>query len=108
LGSSIRWGHTKLSEFFSNFDCISKPNPFNPATTIRYGLPRAERVTLQVYNLLGEEVVTLVDDEQKAAGYHAAIWDGRNKNGRVVASGVYVYRIRAGDFSMTKKMALVK
>ena len=90
-------------ELFQNF-----PNPFNPVTTIRYGLPRAERVTLKVYNLLGEEVVTLVNNEQKAAGYHTAIWDGRNKDGRVVASGVYVYWIRAGSYSATRKLALVK
>lgn len=84
------------------------PNPFNPATTIRYGLPNAERVTLKVYNLLGEEVATLVNDEQKAAGYHVAIWDGRNKHGNTVASGIYIYHLRAGSFSMTKKMALIK
>jgi photosystem II stability/assembly factor-like uncharacterized protein len=84
------------------------PNPFNPATTIRYGLPKAERVTLKIYNLLGAEVATLVSDEQQAAGYHAAIWDGRDKNGRLVASGVYVYRIRAGSFTSTRKLTLVK
>jgi len=65
-------------------------------------------VTLKIYNLLGAEVASLVHDEQKAAGYHAAIWDGRNKNGRVVASGVYVYRLQAGSFVMTKKLALIK
>ena len=84
------------------------PNPFNPATTIRYGLPKAERVTLRVYSLLGEEVATLINDELKDAGYHAAIWDGRNRDGRQVASGVYVYRLRTGSFVMTKKMALVQ
>ena len=84
------------------------PNPFNPVTTIRYGLPKAERASLRVYNLLGEEVVALVDDEEKVAGYHLAIWDGRDKNGRNVASGVYVYRMRAGSFTKTCKMALVK
>jgi len=84
------------------------PNPFNPSTTIRYGLPKAERVTLKIYNLLGEEVVTLVNDEPKAAGYHTAIWDGRNKIGGVVASGIYIYRIRSGSFISTKKLALVK
>ena len=84
------------------------PNPFNPATTIRYGLPRTERVTLKVYNLIGEEVVTLVNDAKKEAGYHISIWDGRNKNGNIVASGVYVYRIRAGSFSMTKKLVMIK
>jgi hypothetical protein len=79
------------------------PNPFwseatsrfagNPATTIRYGLPKKERVRLTIYNLLGEEVVTLVEDEPKAAGYHAAIWDGRNQSRQRVASGIYFYRL---------------
>jgi len=84
------------------------PNPFNPVTTIRYGLPQAERVSLKIYNLLGEEVATLVNDEQKAAGYHVAIWDGRGKNGNVAASGVYVYRVQAGGFVSAKKLAIVK
>ncbi len=84
------------------------PNPFNPVTTIRYGLPKGERVTLKVFNLLGEEVVTLVGDEQKEAGYHAAIWDGRNAQGRSVASGVYFYQLRAGSFVQRQKMALVR
>jgi len=84
------------------------PNPFNPATTIRYGLPKAERVTLKVFNLLGEEVVTLIADESKEAGYHTAIWNGRNQTGQSVASGVYIYRLRAGRLVMTKKMALVQ
>jgi len=84
------------------------PNPFNPATTIRYGLPKAERVTLKIYNLLGEEVVALLNDELQAAGYHMAIWDGRNKLGEVVGSGVYILRFRAGGFTAIKKMALVK
>ncbi len=84
------------------------PNPFNPVTTIRYGLPQAERVSLKIYNLLGEEVAALVNDEHKAAGYHVAIWDGRGKNGNVAASGVYVYRIRAGSFVRMRKLALIK
>jgi hypothetical protein len=84
------------------------PNPFNPATTIRYGLPQAEKVTLKVYNLLGAEVATLVNDEQKKAGYHAAIWDGRNQNGGLAASGIYIYRLHAGGVTMTKKMVLAK
>jgi len=84
------------------------PNPFNPATTIRYGLPQAERVTLKIYNLLGEEVALIMNDELRVAGYHVAIWDGRNKLGEVVGSGVYIYRFRAGNFVSIKKMALVK
>jgi hypothetical protein len=84
------------------------PNPFNPVTTIRYGLPKAERVTLKVYNLLGEEVALIMNDELRTAGYHAAIWDGRDQNGRAVTSGVYIYRMRAGSFSSTKKLTLLK
>jgi hypothetical protein len=57
---------------------------------------------------MGEEVATLVDEELKKAGYHLAIWNGRNADGSVAASGLYFYRIRAGGFTMTKKMALVK
>jgi hypothetical protein len=84
------------------------PNPFNPSTTIRYGLPREERVALTIYNTLGEEVLTLIEDEMQKAGYHAAIWDGRNRAGQVAASGVYIYKLRAGSFTSIKKMALVR
>ncbi len=84
------------------------PNPFNPVTTIRYGLPQAERVSLKIYNLLGEEVVTLVNDEQKAAGYHVAIWEGKDKRGVYVVSGLYAYLMRAGRFVMAKKLVLIK
>ena len=84
------------------------PNPFNSATTIRYGLPTEERVNLNVYNIHGQEVATLVNYEMKEAGYHIAIWDGRNFTGDKVASGIYIYRLQAGDFNEYKKMILVK
>ncbi|NUO80995.1 T9SS type A sorting domain-containing protein, partial [candidate division KSB1 bacterium] len=84
------------------------PNPFNPATTIRYGLPQAERVTLKVYNMLGEEVTALLEDEVKAPGYHTAIWNGRNRNGEAVGSGVYVYKLEAGKFVSRRKMVLLQ
>ncbi len=84
------------------------PNPFNPTTTIRYGLPQAARVTITIFNLLGEEVTTLLEDEQKAAGYHLALWNGRNQAGKPASSGVYLYRIQAGSFTQTRKLALVK
>ena len=84
------------------------PNPFNPATTIRYGLPQADRVTLKIYNLLGKEVATLMNDEEKAAGFHAVIWNGRDHTNRPVASGIYIYRIHTETFSKVRKMVLVK
>ncbi len=84
------------------------PNPFNPSTTIRYGLPAEERVTLKIYNLLGREIRTILSDEPKAAGFHLALWDGRDKQNRLVGSGVYIYQIIAGEFKQTRKMLLVK
>ncbi len=78
------------------------PNPFNPSTTIKYALPSESNVTLKVYNLLGQEVATLVNDVQKAGSYEATF------NASTLASGVYVYRIQAGANVETKKMMLLK
>ncbi len=89
------------------------PNPFNPTTTIRYALPHAAQVRLQVYNILGQFVTELVNDVQDA-GYHNVVWNGRNQSGMQVATGVYLYRIEArpsdggAPFVSTKKMLLVK
>ncbi|GAB4372740.1 MAG: hypothetical protein Kow0042_16230 [Calditrichia bacterium] len=83
------------------------PNPFNPVTTIRYQLSTASLVELTIYNLNGQKVRTLVN-ERKPAGNYQIQWDGRDDSGRQVASGVYLYRIRAGAFSQTKKMILMK
>lgn len=84
------------------------PNPFNPATTIRFELPNPTQVTLVVYNLLGQEVIRLLDNTAFQAGYHEVQWNGRNITGRSTASGIYVYRIEAGDFVQAKKMLLLK
>ena len=84
------------------------PNPFNPATTIRYGLSIDSRVTLKIFNLLGKEIISLVNNEPQKAGFHIAIWNGKNRGGQTVASGIYVYQLRAGDFGMSKKMAFLK
>lgn len=78
------------------------PNPFNPTTTIQYSLPQAEDVTLKIYNLLGEEVKTLVNDYQQAGKHSVQI------NANNLPSGVYFYRIQAGNFVQTKKMILIK
>ncbi len=78
------------------------PNPFNPTTNISYAVPADSRVTLKVYNNLGQEIATLVDDNM-TAGRYVATWDA---NG--VAAGTYFYRIQAGSTVLTKKMTLLK
>jgi len=83
------------------------PNPFNPATVIAYDLPVAARVELTIYNIRGSRVATLVNTEQ-AAGSFRVVWDGRNQAGRFVSSGIYIYRIRAEQFTMTRKMLFVR
>ena len=83
------------------------PNPFNPSTVIGYQLPEAGLVRLAIYNLLGQEVRVLVN-ETKEAGSFTATWDGADSMGRRVASGVYLYRIRAGAFSASRRMLLLK
>lgn len=83
------------------------PNPFNPETTIKYQIPKSTHVTLKIYNLLGQEIRTLVD-EVREVGSYAIRWDGKNDSGQVVASGIYLYQIQAGDFVQVKKMAFLK
>jgi opacity protein-like surface antigen len=78
------------------------PNPFNPTTKIQYQLPQDSRVALKVYDILGSEVATLVNEEQEA-GYKEVQFNGSN-----IASGMYVYRLQARDYVSTKKMMLLK
>jgi hypothetical protein len=83
------------------------PNPFNPVTTIKYSLPERSRVILDVFNILGQKVLSLVDREEPA-GTYTVTWDGSDAAGNSVATGVYLYRLRAGDYVETKKMLLLK
>jgi hypothetical protein len=83
------------------------PNPFNPETVLKFNLPEASKVDLKVYNILGQVVRTLVDEELPA-GPHSVVWDGRNDQGSDVASGVYFYRIQAGSFESTMRMTLLR
>ena len=83
------------------------PNPFNPSTMIKYQLPESGDVKIVVYNLLGQEVRTLVH-EYMDAGYHSIVWDGMDKLGKQVASGIYIYRLSVADFVQSRRMMLLK
>jgi hypothetical protein len=83
------------------------PNPFNASTEIRYDLPQAAKVQLKVFDILGHEVVTLIDG-MRLSGAHCVIWDSKTASGVQGASGVYVYQIKAGSFVESKKMLLIR
>ena len=82
------------------------PNPFNPSTIIPYRLPTAAHVRLEVFNLLGQRLVTLVDAE-RSAGMHTAQWDATDTAGRAVGAGVYIYRLSSGGQTVSRRMVLV-
>jgi hypothetical protein len=100
----------KEFELLPNF-----PNPFNPETEIRFALPEANRVVVRIFNTLDEEIRTLVEAEYEA-GYHGVLWDGKDKNGTSVVSGVYLCKLQvvdpakgeAGSFSQVRKMSLIR
>ena len=83
------------------------PNPFNPVTTITYNLPKASDVSLKIYNSAGQEIRTLVSGFQ-SPGSNTITWDGKNSRGQQLPSGVYLYKIKARDYSETRKAVLVK
>ena len=78
------------------------PNPFNPSTVIRYGLPHRSHVTLETFDHIGQRITVLLDIDQEA-GYHTVVFEGRG-----LATGVYFYRLRAGDFTETRKLVLLR
>jgi hypothetical protein len=83
------------------------PNPFNPGTTIEYNLPKTSRVTLAIYNLLGQRIATLIDAHQ-TAGQHAVRWDGKDDLGKNAASGIFFYRLEAGGLVTTRRLVLLR
>ena len=83
------------------------PNPFNPETRIVYDIHEAGDVRLVVYNILGQEVRTLLSG-QKSAGRHETLWDGKDRDGKSMTSGVYFYTLESAGFKETRKMLLLK
>jgi hypothetical protein len=103
--ASVEWSSLPAPEFFALSQ--NSPNPFNQETVIRYYLPEDCHVKLDVYNILGQRIRTLVDEPQKANDYEVS-WDGKNRQGQDVASGVYLYKLDMGWRSDTRRMLLVK
>jgi len=83
------------------------PNPFNPSTTICFNLGRKTNLDISVYNILGEKISTIVSGEF-TAGSHSVTWSAQDNNGQNLATGVYLYRMTAGEFSAVNKMILMK
>ncbi|MGB2696787.1 MAG: FlgD immunoglobulin-like domain containing protein [Candidatus Zixiibacteriota bacterium] len=83
------------------------PNPFNPHTIVEYALPQDAEVSLVIYNVLGQKVKILVNGHQ-TAGFQSVEWDGTNENGSVTSSGIYFYKLVAGEYTQTKKMVMLK
>jgi len=99
----LRLSSSSLIELPKEFALYQNyPNPFNPTTKIKYDLPNDSRVTISIYNLIGQEVATLVDENQEA-GFKSVEW-----NAGSLPSGMYVYRLTANTFSDVKKMLLLK
>ena len=99
---NVIWPVPERITLFQNY-----PNPFNSGTAIRFGLHSTSKVIIKVYNLLGQEVRTLVRSELPE-GFHITVWDGRDNRGRSVSSGLYFYRLQAGPQTRIRKMLLVK
>ncbi len=103
--TGIKEAETTLPDEFSLG--LNYPNPFNPSTTIRYTLPAASDVRLEILNILGQPVRTLVQ-RLESAGHKEIVWDGRDDSGNAMPGGIYIYRLKADQFSATRKMILAK
>lgn len=90
-----------------SLNLISYPNPFNPETTISFSLVKPAKTKIEIFNIKGQKVTTLIDDNLDL-GKHEIVWNGKNENGKSVASGVFFYKMTSGNHSLTKKMVLTK
>jgi len=83
------------------------PNPFNPQTVISFELPITSTVEITIYNLMGQKLRTLISDEKEAGSYHVS-WDAKDDKGNLVSSGIYLYKMKAGDLVQTHKMLFIR
>jgi hypothetical protein len=108
-GTDVKWidGSTEENKPTTFNLSQNYPNPFNPVTNFKFSLPQASHVKIEIFNILGQNVNTLVDEDMKAGSF-AVDWNGKDQRGVEVSSGIYFYRIMAGDFSSVKRMVLLK
>ena len=104
---SLSAGEEEVEQPFTFELAQNYPNPFNPTTTLRYQLPDRSHVNLTIYNVLGQEVRTLVDGTMERGEYTIA-WNGKDRFGKKVASGIFFYRIQAEHYVKTRKMIILK
>ncbi|HKJ81941.1 MAG TPA: T9SS type A sorting domain-containing protein, partial [Ignavibacteriaceae bacterium] len=107
-GNSFEDELGKVSELPKEFTLGNYPNPFNPSTQIKYGLPSQAKVSLKIYDILGNEVVTLVNNAVKPEGWYTTIWNGENNFGKDVASGIYICRLTTDIHVQTIKLVLIR
>ena len=107
--ADLIWGNVSYENDVEKVNCklYSYPNPFNPTTTISYSLKENSKIELNIYNIKGQFVKTLIDD-YKYAGEYSVIWDSRDYNQQAVGSGIYFCKLKAGDFQKVRKMILIK
>ena len=84
------------------------PNPFNPTTTLKYDLPEATIVSIKIFDVLGKEVATIIDNMHQNPGFKSVRWNGLNKDGKLVVSGMYFFSIKTENFNQTRKMIMIK
>ena len=84
------------------------PNPFNPSTRIHYTLIQSTDIQLAVYDITGKEITTLLVNQKQEAGSHSIDWNGRDREGNVVSSGVYLYQLKVGNLYKSKKMVFIQ
>ncbi len=107
-GVPVEWEEDDFSRLPREFALRQNyPNPFNPTTVIEYALPKTSEVKIRIYNILGQKVRNLVDGLQEP-GYKMIYWDGKDDGGNELSSGVYFYRIEAGNFVKCRKMTVLK
>ena len=107
-GNPLSTGVEDVAEFPSSYRFLNNyPNPFNPSTVITFEIPQSENVSLKVFNINGQLIRTLTNENLPAGKYEKA-WDGKNEIGKEVSSGIYIYRLSAGKYDRSARMVLMK